>query len=124
MSTLKVFDPPMCCTSGVCGSEPDPTLARFAADLKWLQLQGISIERYTLSQQPDKFTAEPAVLSALTTNSTAALPIVMLDGQIVAARAYPSREQLTAIVGLAAPLAAESKGKSGGGCCCGPSGCC
>jgi hypothetical protein len=48
----------------------------------------------------------------------------MLDGQVVAARAYPTRDQLTAIVGLAAPVAAESKGKSGGGCCCGPSGCC
>jgi hypothetical protein len=33
---LLVFDPALCCSSGVCGPELDTDLVRFAADLEWL----------------------------------------------------------------------------------------
>jgi hypothetical protein len=36
VTKVEVFDPPMCCSSGVCGPNVDPTLARLAADLHWL----------------------------------------------------------------------------------------
>ena len=36
MTKLQVFDPPMCCSTGVCGPNPDPVLPRFASDLQWL----------------------------------------------------------------------------------------
>ena len=65
MKKLEVFDPPMCCSSGVCGPEVDPVLPRFAADLQWLAGQGVSVERYNLSQQPQAFVANPLVKAAL-----------------------------------------------------------
>jgi len=65
MKKLEVFDPPMCCSSGVCGPEVDPVLPRFAADLQWLAAQGVSVERYNLSQQPQAFVANPLVKAAL-----------------------------------------------------------
>ncbi len=34
MTTIEVFDPAMCCSTGVCGPQVDPDLARFAADLR------------------------------------------------------------------------------------------
>jgi hypothetical protein len=37
-TTLCVFDPAMCCSTGVCGPSVDPELARFAADLDWLKV--------------------------------------------------------------------------------------
>ena len=122
MSTIKVFDPPMCCSSGVCGTDPDIALARFAADLQWLQGQGVDVQRFTLSQQPEKFTADAAVLRAVSAHGTGALPIVMVDDQIVAERQYPSREQLAAKLGLTA-VAATSSPKVGG-CGCQPGKCC
>ena len=36
MSKLEVFDPAMCCSTGVCGVDVDPVLVQFAADLQWL----------------------------------------------------------------------------------------
>ena len=54
---LQIFDPPMCCSTGVCGPSPDPVLPRFAADLQTLANQGISVERYNLAQQPQAFAA-------------------------------------------------------------------
>ncbi len=122
MSTVRVFDPPMCCASGVCGAEPDVALARFAADLQWLQGQGVAVQRCALSQQPEKFTAEPAVLQAVKAGGTDALPIVMVDDEIIAQGQYPSREQLAAKLGLIASAATASP--TVGGCGCQPGECC
>ncbi|MFN7430402.1 MAG: arsenite efflux transporter metallochaperone ArsD [bacterium] len=122
MSTVKVFDPPMCCSSGVCGTDPDIALARFAADLQWLQGQGVAVQRFTLSQQPEKFTSEPMILQAVNAGGTGALPIVMVDDKIVAERQYPSREQLASKLGLMA--SAASALPKAGGCGCKPGKCC
>lgn len=122
MSTVQVFDPPMCCSSGVCGTEPDIALARFAADLQWAQSQGVQVQRFTLSQQPEKFTGQPLVLQAINAGGTGALPIVMVDGHIVAEKQYPTREQLATKLGLMA--AATPATSEAGGCCCKPGKCC
>lgn len=52
MIAVRVFDPAMCCSTGICGPSVDPQLVRFAADLDWLKGQGVSVERFNLSQQP------------------------------------------------------------------------
>lgn len=122
MSTVKVFDPPMCCSSGVCGTDPDIKLARFAADLQWLQSQGVAVQRFTLSQQPEKFTSEPKILQAVNAGGTGALPIVMVDDQIIAERQYPSRDQLATKLGLMAATASALP--KAGGCGCKPGKCC
>lgn len=51
MKKLEVFDPAMCCSTGVCGVEVDPVLAQFAADLKWVAEHGIAVERHNLGQE-------------------------------------------------------------------------
>ena len=43
MTHLDVFDPPMCCSTGVCGPSVDPLLAAFAADVDWLASKGVSV---------------------------------------------------------------------------------
>ena len=43
MTQIDVFDPPMCCSSGVCGPQVDPLLAAFAADVDWLGTQGVTV---------------------------------------------------------------------------------
>lgn len=121
MPTVKVFDPPMCCSTGSCGPDPDIALARFAADLQWLQSQGVVVERFSLSQQPDKFTKDATVMKAMNARGADVLPIVMVNDQIIAERQYPSREQLSGRLGLA--VSAPSAMPKSGGCCCGPSGC-
>jgi len=100
MTTIKVFDPPMCCSTGVCGPEVDTRLAQFAADLAWFSGQGFKVERFNLSQQPEMFIQNAAVLAAVNAGSTQALPIVMVNDQIVSQRGYPTRDQLGAKAGL------------------------
>jgi len=117
MPKLQVFDPAMCCSTGVCGPEVDPALVRFAADLEWLKESGVVVERFNLSQEPAAFVGNATVASAMRGRDDA-LPIVLLDGKIVAQGAYPGREALAALVGVAAPksLYTETVEASSAGC--------
>lgn len=94
MSRLEVFDPAMCCSTGICGPEVDPALPRFAADLDWLSAQGVEVFRHNLSQQPAAFAENEEVKAALGAQGLDCLPLVLLDGKVLSMGAYPSREQL------------------------------
>ena len=71
MKKLEVYDPPMCCSTGLCGPQVDPVLVRFAADVKWLQDQGIQVQRFNLSQNPGAFVENDVVKQALTAKARA-----------------------------------------------------
>jgi hypothetical protein len=123
MKKLEVFDPAMCCSTGVCGVEVDPVLAQFAADLKWTAEQGVEVKRYNLGQEPQAFTENPAVLTEIQA-SLDRLPIIVVDGQIVATGAYLSRAQLGQKLGLGLASQDKPRIKIGGSCCNPKSGCC
>ncbi len=102
MHKLEVFDPPMCCPTGVCGPAVDPALVRFAGNVAWLKANGVEVERFNLSQDPGAFAENPVVASAMESGRDS-LPLILVDGKLVAERAYPEREALAQLVGLAAP---------------------
>ena len=100
MPVIEVYDPPMCCPTGICGLNVDPVLVRFAADLKWLQEQKIEVRRYNLSQQPEKFVESAAVKQSMALAGELCLPLVLVDGSIVFRNKYPSRGELAEAAGL------------------------
>jgi AhpD family alkylhydroperoxidase len=100
MTSVKVFDPAMCCSTGVCGPSVDPDLVRFAGDLDWLAGQGAAVERFNLSQQPDAFVAYPVVTRALQERGEAALPLILVDERKVSEGTYPSRDRLAQWAGV------------------------
>jgi hypothetical protein len=115
MPKIRVFDPAMCCSTGVCGPSIDPELARFAADVAWLTKQGVTIERFNLSQQPGAFASTPAVKEALARGNEV-LPIILVDDRIAVEGAYPSRETLAALAGVVVRKL-ETLNLPDGGCC-------
>lgn len=112
--TIRVFDPAMCCSTGVCGPSIDPELARFAADLDWLKQQGVTIERYNLSQQPAAFAQTAAVKEALA-RGTEVLPMILVGDRVAVEGAYPSRDTLAALAGVVVRKLPVSGGCCGGG---------
>lgn len=114
---IEVFDPPMCCSSGVCGPKVDPALARFAADLEWLKGQGITVLRYNLAQQPAAFADNDRVKTALQEDENC-LPLVLRDGCIVSRGKYPGRQELANLAGMEPAAMPEASKKQGSGCCC------
>ena len=129
MTTIAIYDPALCCPTGVCGPEIDPKLAQFAADLQWLQANGVAVTRYNLAQNPAAFVMNATVKTALTDKGEDALPLVLVNDRVLASGAYPSGADLAAAAGLApgtVPAAtAEDSGccggdgeeKAEGGCC-------
>lgn len=97
---LAVYDPPLCCSTGVCGPEVDPALVRFAADLKWLEEQGVEVKRFNLSQNPMAFVENEQVKQALTDKGDSALPLVLAGGRIAKSGRYPERDELAALAGV------------------------
>jgi AhpD family alkylhydroperoxidase len=97
---ILVFDPPMCCSSGVCGPSVDPELARFSADIEWLTRQGATVKRYNLSQQPAEFVGHPVVKEALGTEGDSCLPLILAGGNVVSKGRYPSRDILANAAGI------------------------
>ena len=100
MAKMQVFDPAMCCSTGVCGPSVDPALTRFAADLDWLKSKGAEVERFNLAQQVGAFTANEKVKHALNSQGTKSLPMILVDGRVVASGGYPSRADLAKFVGV------------------------
>jgi arsenite methyltransferase len=92
--SLQVFDPAMCCPTGVCGPTVDPQIARFAADLEWLAEKGVPIERFNLAQQPEAVAANGQVKQTLEEDGMDSLPLVLANSVIVSKGVYPTREQL------------------------------
>jgi len=103
VTLVQVFDPAMCCSTGVCGPSVDPQLVRFAADLDWLKGQGISVERFNLAQEPRAFAENAAVKDSLEVTGEAALPLVEVDGEVKSRGVYPSRDELALWAGVGAP---------------------
>jgi AhpD family alkylhydroperoxidase len=93
---VQVYDPALCCTTGVCGPSIDPALLRFASDLTWLQKQGAQVERYNLAQNPAAFVESELVRRTLTDKGEAALPLVVVDGRVASTGRYPNRGELAA----------------------------
>lgn len=116
--TLQIFDPAMCCSTGVCGPEVDPKLVQFAADLDWLKAQGVIVQRHSLSQDPAAFVENKVVHATLTEKGEAALPVILANGKVVTTGHYPNRVELAGSFKLKATATSASVKSS---CCCGGS---
>lgn len=109
MTKLEIFDPAMCCSTGVCGPSVDPVLPRFAANLEWLQARGVVIERFNLSQEPGAFIARAAVKEALSVQGNACLPLILVNNQIASRGEYLTRDALARLVGLGEEAVSDVK---------------
>ena len=91
-----IYDPPMCCSSGVCGPNPDQTLINFQSTLTELRKSGVVVERYIITQNPQKFKENPEVMKLIQEHQLKALPITTYAGKIVKMGAYPTLEEFRA----------------------------
>ena len=120
MNEIQIFDPALCCSTGVCGVDVDQALVSFSADVEWAKQNGAQIERFNLAQQPMAFAENRLVKGYLERSGAQALPLVLVDGEVAMAGRYPDRAELTRWAGItptAAEPAAAGNCCSGGRCC-------
>lgn len=97
--TIEIFDPPMCCPTGLCGPTIDPALLDVHEAILRLEREkngAARVVRYLLAQQPAKFMEYPEVLERLKRHGVNALPITTVNKRVVKERAYPTYEELAA----------------------------
>jgi hypothetical protein len=121
MKILEIFDPAMCCSTGICGPSIDQRLVKLAADIEFLRSKGIMVKRYNLAHQPEAFTNNPLVLAEMGSEAEN-LPMFLVDGKICAQGIYPNRSELASWLGIEVGLTALKVTTTP---CCDPeSGCC
>ena len=119
MPVIQVFDSALCCSSGVCGTNVDQQLVDFAADFAWAKQSGASIERFNLAQQPMAYAENAVVKAFLERSGTAALPVILVDGEVALAGRYPQRNELARWAKLPAAEPVVASSCCSGGRCCG-----
>lgn len=126
MKKMQIFEPAMCCSTGLCGVGANPELLRISTVLNSLKKIGVDVERFNLSSAPQEFINNNVVNQYLNAIGADGLPVVVLDGQIMITGRYPTNAELTKLLDLPAgtlenkPISVKVKvtPKKSGGCNC------
>jgi hypothetical protein len=94
MNKVEIFDPAMCCSTGVCGPGIDPELLRVSTIINVLEAEGKKIVRYNLANEPQAFVDNQLVNDILISGGIESLPITIVDGEIKQIGSYPSNTEL------------------------------
>jgi len=97
---IEIFDPPMCCSTGLCGPSVDERLVRINENLELLESKymDLQIYRYMISQQPMKFKANKEVYELIQKNGRSVLPITAFNGKVFKYGDYPSLEEMLKVI--------------------------
>lgn len=87
---VELFDPPMCCPTGLCGPTLDQTLLDVNEMVLALKAANIGIERYQMTTHPQAFINNVEVMRLVREQQLAALPITIVNGRVIKVGAYPT----------------------------------
>ncbi len=107
MNKIEIFDPAMCCSTGVCGPSIDTELLRVATVINNLKEKGIEIKRHNLSSEPQDFIKNKIISDILEKEGSDALPVTLLNGEVIKKKEYPTNEEFSKWFGVV--TAAEAK---------------
>jgi hypothetical protein len=97
---IEIYDPTMCCPTGLCGPSIDPVLVKVNDTLLALKKQGVEVERFNLAQQPKAFLTNKKIADLLHQNGKKALPITLVNGEVLKTGEYLAYEELCAALGI------------------------
>jgi hypothetical protein len=92
--TVEIYDPPMCCPTGLCGPTLDQTLLDVSDMILSLEADGVAVERYQMTTSPQKFMANMEIMRLVREQQMAALPITAVNGQVIKVGAYPTLSEV------------------------------
>jgi hypothetical protein len=105
---VELFDPPMCCPTGLCGPTLDQTLLDVSDMILALKAQNIRIERYQMTSHPHNFLSNAEVMGLVRERQMEALPITVVQGQVIKSGAYPTLAEVTAALAESATAGGQS----------------
>ena len=93
---VEIFDPPMCCSTGLCGPTLDQALLDVNEMLRALQAKGLRVERYQMTTSPQAFLGNTEVMKLVREQQLAALPIIVVRGNVLQAGSYATMAEVEA----------------------------
>lgn len=123
MKKMVIFESAMCCSTGVCGPSVDPELLRISTVISNLKNNGVLVERYNLTSNPQMFVDNKEINRMLNTNGAEILPVTMVDGNVVKIKIYPTDEEFCKYLGVSEKYLKGTVTKIKKGCGC-KGGCC
>lgn len=126
MKKISIYEPAMCCPTGLCGVGIDPELLRISTLLDGLKKNGVEVERFNLSNSPQEFINNKAVNEFINKNGVEGLPLTLLDEEIAVTGRYPTNDEVARLtnISIEKPRSAKVKLKRTGGCGCSGGDCC
>ena len=127
MKTIEIFDPAMCCPTGLCGTNIDPNLMRMAVVVETLKKKGVNIIRHNLKDEPMIYVTNTKINDLLQSKGVEVLPITLVDGEVAVTGEYPSTRQLAEWSGVNLdfmPIQEEKTKQEEKKDCCAGSDCC
>lgn len=128
MKKMTIYEPALCCETGICGVGVDSELLRISAVLNALKNNGVVVKRYNLNMAPMEFIQNQVINKYLNDKGVEGLPAVMLDGEIIIVGRYPSNEEIISLLEIPESFLSEAKSEEkpeepncscscGDGCC-------
>lgn len=131
MKKMQIYEPALCCSTGLCGVGVDQELLRISAVLKTLKNNGVHVERFNLSNAPQEFVTNKNVNNYINETGVDGLPVVVIDDVITITGRYPSDDEFVTLLKIPESYIGEKVnteeftdnenqgcGCSGGDCCC------
>jgi hypothetical protein len=91
---VEIFDPPMCCPTGLCGPTLDQTLLDVNEMILSLQTDGMQVARYQMTSDPQAFLNNPDIMRLVREQQMAALPITIVRGRVIKVGEYPTQTEI------------------------------
>lgn len=129
MKKIQIFEPAMCCPTGLCGVSVDPELLRISTVLNTLKKNGITVDRFNLTDAPMEFVNHTVINKFINEHGVDQLPATVVDGEIVIAGRYPANDDFINLLQIPAALldeasTTEKNEAENDGCCCSGGDCC
>ena len=130
MKIMQIFEPAMCCSTGLCGVGVDQELLRISTVLNAMGKNGVNVERFNLSSAPQEFVTNKVVNTLIMEKGVDELPVTILDGEIVITGRYPQNEEFVKLLEIPVsflgeqPKADENTIEKSEGCGCSEGSCC
>ncbi|MDK2966193.1 MULTISPECIES: arsenite efflux transporter metallochaperone ArsD [Lacrimispora] len=130
MKKMQIFEPAMCCSTGLCGVGVDSELLRISTVLNTLKNNGVHVDRFNLTNAPQEFVTNKTVNNFIKEKGVEGLPVIVIDGEIIITGRYPSNDEFVKLLDVpenyigenpnvvkAADKKTQGCGCSGGDCC-------
>lgn len=111
MKKMVIYEPAMCCPTGICGASVDKELLRVLSLVNQVNQTENRIERCNLTDQPMAFVENQVVNDLLNSEGLAVLPLTFFEGQLFKKGAYPTNDEVSSAFDMPIKKAVRDRSK-------------